>query len=87
MFLKVRSRLVSSRSLPSRVANSTLIIAISLPSISNQAVWSTVVVNGLKAFVAVQLLETQREGGGLFIIGFAAFQALSTYILSVSSPL
>ncbi|KAL7410751.1 hypothetical protein BDY24DRAFT_398382 [Mrakia frigida] len=52
-----------------------------LAAVFLKAVWSTVVVNGLKALVAVQLLETQREGGGLWIVGFAAFQALSTYIL------
>ena len=56
-----------------------LFIAVAL-----KAVWSTAIVNGLKAMVAVQLLEAGEDNGGLgWIIGFGAFQALSTLIMYV----
>lgn len=55
-----------------------------LAAVALKAVWSTAVVNGLKAMVAVQLLEAGEDNGGLgWILGFGAFQALSTLIMSV----
>lgn len=53
-------------------------------AVALKAVWSTAIVNGLKAMVAVQLLEAGEDNGGLgWIISFGVFQALSTLIMYV----